>query len=327
MKLPRRQFLHLAAGAAALTILLALADHGAWSQTTRTIRFVVPFPAGGGADLLTRVLAQQIGKIGNVTTVVENRPGAASVLGTETVSRAAPDGNTVLIVANSFIVHPFFKKLNYDPLTSFAPISLLADSPQVIVVNSTSPYHSLADLIDAARAKPGELTNASVGPASTQHIAFELLKLRAKINMIYVPFNGNGPAVNELLGGHVTAVMANYSEVSENIKAGNLRALAVGSRARLDWLPNVQTVAESGYKDYEVNVWYGLLAPANTPKETVDQLSQWSDAAMLAPELQPKWALQGLDPVGKPAADFAAHLRQQQEDYARVIREANIKEE
>ena len=217
----------------------------------------MPFPAGGGADLLTRVLAQQVGATGGVTTVVENRPGAASIVGTEYVSRAAPDGNTVLTAANSFIIHPFFKRLNYDPLTSFAPISWLANSPQVIVVNSASPYHTLGDLIDAARAKPGQLTNASVGPATTQHIAFELLKLRAKINMIYVPFNGNGPAINELLGGHVDTVMANYSEAAENIKAGNLRALAVGSRTRLAWLPDVPTVAESGYEGYEVYVWYG----------------------------------------------------------------------
>jgi len=318
---------HLLAGAAPLSGILALADHEAWSQTSRTIRFVVPFPAGGGADLLTRVLAQQIAKIAGVTTVVENRPGAASVVGTEAVSRAAPDGNTVLIVANSFIIHPFFKTLNYDPLTSFAPISLLANSPQVIVVNSTSPYHMLADLIDAARARPGELTNASVGPASTQHIAFELLKLRAKIDMIYVPFNGNSPALNELLGGHVTTVMANYAEAAENIKAGNLRALAVGSRARLEALPDVPTVAESGYPDYEVNVWYGLLAPAKTPKDVVDQLSQWSRAAMMAPELKPKWVLQGLDPVGTSGADFAAYLRQQHEEYGRVIHEANIQAE
>jgi tripartite-type tricarboxylate transporter receptor subunit TctC len=326
MKLSRRRYLRLTAGAGALTIPLALAANEVWSQA-RTIRFVVPFPPGGGADLLTRVLAQQVGTANGATTVVENRPGAASIVGTEYVSRATPDGNTVLIVANSFIIHPFFKKLNYDPLTSFAPVSLLANSPQVIVVKSTSPYHTLADLIDAARAKPGQLNNASVGPASTQHIAFELLKLRAKIDMIFVPFNGNGPALNELLGGHVDTVMANYAEVAENIKAGNLRALAVGSRTRLKSLPDVPTVAESGYAGYEVNVWYGLLVPAGTPTTVVDQLSQWCDAAMLAPELKPKWALQGLDPVGKPAADFTAFLHQQKEEYARVIREANIKEQ
>lgn len=327
MKFHRRTFLQLAAGAAAPTVLLALSGRNAWSQTARTIKFVVPFPAGGGADLLMRVLAQQVGKLGDVVTVIENRPGAASVVGTEVVSRAVPDGNTVLIVANSFIIHPFFKKLNYDPLTSFAPISLLANSPQVIVVNRASPYHTLAELIEAARAKPGELTNASVGPGSTQHIAFEMLKLRAKVSMTYVPFNGNGPAVNELLGGHVNVVMANYAEVAENIKAGNLRALAVGSAERLESLSDVPTVAESGYPGYEVNVWYGLLAPAKTPKEIVDQLSQWCDSAMLSPELKPKWALQDLDPVGKPAADFANYLRQQHEEYGRVIREAHIEAE
>jgi tripartite-type tricarboxylate transporter receptor subunit TctC len=321
----RREF--MAAGAAGLTVLLAPTDHGARSQTARTIRFVVPFPAGGGADLLVRVLAEQIGRAQGVSTVIENRPGAASVIGTEAVSRAAPDGNTVLIVANSFIIHPNFKKLSYDPLTSFEPICLLANSPQVIVVNSTSPYRTLADLIGAAHAKPGELSHASVGPATTQHIAFELLKLLAKVNMTYVPFNGNGPALNALLGGHVTAAMSNYAEAAENISAGKLRAVAVGSRARIDSLPNVPTVSESGYKDYEVNVWYGLLAPAKTPKQTVDQLSQWCNAAVLTPELKPKWAMQGLDPVGKPAADFASHLRQQYEEYVRVIREANIKGE
>jgi len=175
--------------------------------------------------------------------------------------------------------------------------------------------------------KPGELTNASVGPATTQHIAFELFKLRAKIKMIYVPFNGNGPAINELLGRHVDLVMANYSEAAEYIKGGHLRALAVGSPARLEWLPEVPTIAESGYPGYEVSVWYGLFAPVATPGAVVEQLGQWCSTAMLAPELKPKWALQGLEPVGKPGAVLAAHLRQQQDEYGRVIREANIQAE
>jgi tripartite-type tricarboxylate transporter receptor subunit TctC len=259
--------------------------------------------------------------------VVENRPGAASIVGTEFVSRAAPDGGTVLIAANSFIIHPFFKKLNYDPLTSFAPIAWLATSPQVVVVNAASPFRTLLDLIETAHAKPGELTNASVGPATTQHIAFELFKLRAKIKMIYVPFNGNGPAINELLGRHVDLVMANYAEAAEYIKGGHLRALAVGSPARLEWLPEVPTIAESGYPGYEVSVWYGLFAPVATPAAVVDQLGQWCSTAMLAPELKPRWALQGLEPVGKPGAVLAAHLRQQQDEYGRVIREANIQAE
>jgi len=324
MKLARRQILRFAAGAGSFAVALPSTHRTARSQAGRTIKFVVPFPAGGGGDLLTRVLAEQVAKTAGVTTVVEDRPGAASVVGTEFVSRAPPDGNTVLLVANSIIIHPFFKTLNYDPLTSFEPIALLANSPQVIVVNSASPYHTLGDLIEAARARPGQLTNASIGPATTQHIAFELLKLRAKISMIFVPFNGGGPAINELLGGHVDVVLQNYSEVVPNIQAGNLRALAVTSRSRLDSLPDVPTVAEQGYPDYEANVWYGLLAPAKTPQSVVDQLAQWADAAMLAPELKAKWAFQGLDPVGKPGAYFAAHLREQQAQYGQVIRDAHI---
>jgi tripartite-type tricarboxylate transporter receptor subunit TctC len=326
-QLSRRRLIRLTAAAAGLTLLPSVAERQAFSQAPKTIRFIVPFPPGGGADLLMRVLAEQIGRGAGVATVVENRPGAASIVGTEFVSRAAPDGGTVLIAANSFIIHPFFKKLNYDPLTSFAPIAWLATSPQVIVVNAASPFHTLADLVETARAKPGQLTNASVGPATTQHIAFELFKLRAKIKMIYVPFNGNGPAVNELLGGHVDSVMANYAEAAENIKAGNLRALAVGSPARLEWMPEVPTIAESGYPGYEVSVWYGLFTPTDTPAAVIEQLGQWCSAAMLAPELKPKWALQGLEPVGKPAAELAAHLRKQREEYGRVIREADIQAE
>ena len=326
-QISRRRLIRLSAGTAALTVLPSLDNREARSQAPKTIRFVMPFPPGGGADLLMRVLTEQIGRSAGVTTVVETRPGAASIVGTDYVSRAPPDGGTVLIAANSFIIHPFLKKLNYDPLTSFAPVAWLANSPQVIVVNAASPFHTLADLVEAARAKPGELTNASVGPATTQHIAFELFKLRAKIKMIYVPFNGNGPAVNELLGGHVNAVMANYAEVAEHIKAGSLRALAVGSPAPLEWMPDVPTIAQSGYPGYEVSVWYGLFAPAGTPAPVIDQLGQWCNTAMLAPELKPKWALQGLEPVGKPGAELAAHLRKQQEEYGRVIREADIEAE
>jgi tripartite-type tricarboxylate transporter receptor subunit TctC len=325
--LSRRHLLRLSAGLTALSLALPVAEHEAYAQVPKAIRFIVPFPAGGGADLLVRVLSEQIGRSAGATTVVENRPGAASIVGTEFVSRATPDGGTVLIAANSFIIHPFFKKLNYNPLTSFAPIAWLATSPQVIVVNAASPFRTLADLTETARAKPGELTNASVGPATTQHIAFELFKLRAKIKMIYVPFNGNGPAINELLGRHVDLVMANYSEAAEYIKGGHLRALAVGSPARLEWLPEVPTIAESGYPGYEVSVWYGLFAPVATPAAVVDQLGQWCSTAMLAPELKPRWALQGLEPVGKPGAVLAAHLRQQQDEYGRVIREANIQAE
>jgi tripartite-type tricarboxylate transporter receptor subunit TctC len=314
-------------GLIAAAFAAALSVSTASAQSSRQVRFIVPFPAGGGADLLTRVLAEQVGKAHGVSTLIENRPGAASVIGTEAASRAAPDGNTVAIVANSFIVHPNFKKLTYDPLTSFEPVCLLANSPQVIVVNSASPYRTLTELMDAARAKPGELSHASVGPASAQHIAMEQLKLLAKVNMVFVPFNGNTPALNQLLGNHVGAVMSNYSEAVEHVNGGKLRALATAGKARIEAWPNVPTVAEQGFKDYAVEVWYGLLAPAKTPKDKIAELSKWCSDAMLAPDLKPKWDIQGLSPVGSSADAFAAHLHQQSNDYARVIREANIKGE
>jgi tripartite-type tricarboxylate transporter receptor subunit TctC len=313
--------------ALAATLAAAWPVANAHAQSSRQVRIIVPFPAGGGADLLTRVLAEKWTQANGVSTLVENRPGAASVIGTEAASRAAPDGNTLAIVANSFIIHPNFKKLTYEPLTSFEPVCLLATSPQVIVVNNASPHRTLTALFDEARAKPGALSHASVGPATAQHIAFEQLKLLAKINMVFVPFNGNAPALNSLLGGHVGAVMSNYAEGVEHVNGGKLRALAVGGKTRIESWPNVPTVAEQGFPDYTVEVWYGLIAPAKTPKDKLAELSKWCAEAMRAPDLKPKWDLQGLTAVGSTAEEFGAHLKKQSDDYARVIREANIKGE
>jgi tripartite-type tricarboxylate transporter receptor subunit TctC len=324
----RRQFLHLPAGAAVLVALLGifLFGEGAWSQT-RTIKIVVPFPPGGTADVVARLLADQISRAQGLTVLVENRAGAASVIGTETVSRAAPDGNTVLIPANSFIINAFLKKLSYDPLSSFEPICNLVRSPHVLAVNSASPYQTLADLFVAARAKPGELTLASVGPATAQHIAFEMLKRRANVDMTFIPFAGTAPAVNSLLGGHVTSVLVNYPEVAEQLHAGKLRALVSTLQARTEHLPNVPTVAESGYLDFETDTWIGLFAPAKTPKETVARLANWFTTAMETLEIKTKLVNLGLSQVGICGDDFTAYLRQQNDEYGRAIREANIKGE
>jgi tripartite-type tricarboxylate transporter receptor subunit TctC len=314
-------------GLSAVLIIAAFFVSSASAQNQRQIKFIVPFPAGGGADLLIRVLAEKWGQTYGISAVIEDRPGAASVIGTEAASRAAPDGNTVAIVANSFIIHPNFKKLNYDPLTSFEPVCQLANSPQIISVNAASPYKTLTELLDDARAKPGQISNASVGPASAQHIAMEQLKLLAKVNMVFVPFNGNTPALNQLLGGHVGVVMSNYSEGAEQVNSGKLRALATAGAARLKEWPNVPTVAEQGFPGYVIAVWYGLIVPAGTPKDKIAELSKWCAEAMLAPDLKPKWNLQGLTPVGSTSGEFAAHLRKQSDDYVRVIREARIKGE
>jgi tripartite-type tricarboxylate transporter receptor subunit TctC len=313
--------------AAAGLMLLALSGHGAVSQVARTIRIVVPFPAGGSADDLARLLADQVGRSRGVNLVIENRPGAGTIVATEAVSRAAPDGNTLLIVANSFVINPSLKKLNYDPFVSFAPICHLVSSPLIVAVNSDAPYRSLADLINAAHAKPGELTMASVAPATTQHIAFEMLKRVADMNMIHVPYAGGAPAVTALLGGHVTAVIANYSEVEAHLASGKLRPLATASRQRIQAAPDLPTVAESGYPNYESEVWFSLVAPAKTPAETISQLSGWFAAALETAAVRDKLQLQEMYPVGACGADFAAHLRAQFDTYARVIRDADIKAE
>jgi tripartite-type tricarboxylate transporter receptor subunit TctC len=243
------------------------------------------------------------------------------------VARAAPDGNTLLINANSLVINPLLRKVNYDPLSSYEPICYLVSSPQLIMVNSTSPHGTLNDLIAAARSKPGELSFASVGPATTQHIGIEQFRRLANINVTYVPYTGGAPAVTALLGGHVTAVLGNYSEAVEHLNAGTLRALVSLARERIAPLPNVPSVAELGFKDYEVEVWFGVVAPAKTPKETVAQLATWFKTAMQAPDVKPKLLNLGLYPVGTCGDDFAAYVLKQYDTYGRIIRESNMKAE
>jgi tripartite-type tricarboxylate transporter receptor subunit TctC len=307
--------------------ILAVSSQDAWSQSTRSIKMVVPIGPGSGLDIVARVLAEQIGRTQGLTTVVENRPGAAQSIATEAVARAAPDGKTVLFIANPFVSNPHLRRLNYDPLTSFEPICKLANQPQLIVVNSASPYSTLADLLTAARAKPGALTLASFGPASATHIAFEMLKRVTNVNMMFVPYSSTPPTINALLGEHVTSVIIGYAEAADLLSAGKLRALATGSRTRIEALPDVPTVAESGYKDYEIDLWFGVVTPAKTPKETVSQLAGWFTAAMQAPEVKAKLVAQALYPVGMCGADFGVFIRKQYDEYGRIIGDANLKAE
>jgi tripartite-type tricarboxylate transporter receptor subunit TctC len=332
MKLLRRQFLQLAGanfGLAALALILVMpSGHVAWSQTARTIKIVEPNPPGGPPDILARLLAEQVGRATGLTMVIENRPGAGGIIGTEAVSRAPPNGNTLLITATPLlIISSILRSVNYDPLTSFEPICNLVETPAVIVVNSASPYRTLADLLNAAGAKPGELTLAAIGPGSSYQLGIEMLKRAANVNLTYIPFPGSVPAVTALLGEHVTSVFASYSNVAEQLNTGKLRALATGSQMRIEPLPNVPSVAESGYKDYDVDSSFGVLAPAKTPKETVSQLAAWFTAALQVPEVRAKLVAQGLYPVGMCGVDFANLLRKQYDQYGRVIREANIKAE
>jgi tripartite-type tricarboxylate transporter receptor subunit TctC len=270
-------------------------------------------------------MAEQISRAQGVTIVVENRPGAGNIIGTEAGARAAPDGATLLMNTPEFVINPHLRKVSYDPLNTFVPICYLVRSPQLLVVNGGSPYRTLAEMFDDARAKPGTLTLASAGPASSPHIAFETLKRAANVNMTYVPYPGSGPAVNALLGGHVTSVMATYPNLVGQVRTGKLRALVTPSQKRIDDLPEVPTVAESGFKELDADLWFGVFAPAKTPDVIISQLTGWFTSALKSPEVESKLAVQGLFPVGSCGAAFRDFLRLQYEETGRAIREANIK--
>ncbi|MFL6936353.1 MAG: Bug family tripartite tricarboxylate transporter substrate binding protein [Xanthobacteraceae bacterium] len=312
--------------AAFIWVCLLVLTGSAQPQTT-TVRIVVPYTPGSGPDILSRLMAEQVGRMHGPAILVENRPGGGTLIGTEAAARAAPDGNTLLLVANSFVINAVLKRQSYDPLTSFEPICHLAATPIVLVVNAASPYRTLADLVAAARGKPGELSLASGGPASSLHVAFEVVKRAADVNMTYVPYGGSAPAINALLGGHVTSVFADYPTIVNQLKSGALRALVTASPARTEMLPDVPTLTETGLSKYEAEIFYGLVAPAKTPGETLAQLSGALKGALEAPEMKPKLAQQGLLPVGRCGAEFGAYMRKQVDEYGRVIRESNIKAE
>jgi tripartite-type tricarboxylate transporter receptor subunit TctC len=310
--------------------LLALFAQAAQCQSLpgNALRVVVPFAPGGGADTMARLIGQQVGARSGKAIVVENRPGAGSMIGTELAARAAPDGGTVLVVGNAFIINKILRPtLSYDPFTSFEPICMLVDSPGVLVVNSASDYHTLEQFLQAARAHPGELSYGSVGPASATQLAGEMLKDAAKVDITYAPFGGAAPALTSLLGNHITAAMVLYSEVAPQLKAGTLRALAVTSRERFSALRDVPTIAESGYKDYEMSIWVGVLAPGKTPKDSLAQLSSSFSSALEVPELRSKLIAQELSPGGPCGADFDTFLHKEFDKYSRVIKAANIKME
>jgi tripartite-type tricarboxylate transporter receptor subunit TctC len=309
------------AGAACLGFALTFFSGDLSSQPRRTIRIIVPSTVGGGADLLARLLADQLGRVENIKIVVENRPGASNTIGTEAAARAEPDGSTLLISTPEFVINAHIRKLSYDPLTSFKPICYLARSPQVFVVHPQSPYHTLKDLIDAARAKPGELSFASAGPASGTRFAIEMLRRLANVNTNYIPYQGSTPAVNAVLAGHVTSALASYPNVIGLLKDNQLRALAVTSPVRVSEMPNVPTVAESGFYGYQSDIWFGVVAPAETPEKTLAELEGWFMDAISAPELKPKFAALGLFKTGICGSKFGAFISDEYEKYGLAIRQ------
>ena len=294
MKILRRKCLQLAALGMVLAGIAALTEP-AWPPTGRA-RIIIPFPPGGSADVLARILGQQIGETNNQTMIVENHPGAGASIAYELTARAAPDGNTIVVAANSVVINPILRKTNFDAVTSFEPICNLVASPMIFIVNSASPYKTIGELI-AAAPNPAHSRSQRWARPTAQHIAAEQFKRVTKADMIFVPYAGGAPVVNALLGQQVTAGLVNYSEAVAQINAGKLRALATASSKRIKPLPDVTTVAESGYPGYESEVWLGLLAPAKTPEKAIAQLIAWFTAAIKVPAVEAKLLPLGLYPA------------------------------
>jgi len=300
----------------------------AQSLAGKSVRIIVPYPAGGAGDVITRVLAQQITESGGPAFVVENRPGAGSIIGSDAAARAAPDGLTILLVENPFILGAVLRPTDhYHPIKSFDPICYLADTPMVIAVAGNSEYKTLADFLKAAKTKPGTLSYGSTGPASTAHIAGELLKRAAGIELIYVPFPGTPPVVNAVLGGHVTAVIANYSDLKAQIDSKALRAIAVPAQQRVDPLPDVATLEEQGFRHIEASIWFGFVAPAGTPKDMLAQFERYFTAAIAVPAAKAKLNAVGLYPKVSCGAEFGAFIAAQTADYTNFAKEFDIKGE
>jgi len=314
----------LAAACFAIAALASAADTSQ-AQSGRTIRLIVPASPGASTDFVARLAAEHMSRTQGVTAVVENRPGANGMIGVDSVSRMAPDGNSLLVSANTYLLDDLLRKPNYNPVTSFDPVCFLVQTPAVLVVNSETPYRTLADLINAARAKPGELSLAAVGPGSTLQLGMIEMTRRAGVSMTYVPYPGSAPAVTALVGNHVTAAISGYAVVVEQIKAGKLRALATATLQRIEPQPELPTFAESGFPGLEIDNWFGVVAPVKTPKDTLAQLASWFTAAMQAPESKSRLAVQYLYTGGSCGDAFGEFIRKRHEQYGAAIRDANIK--
>jgi tripartite-type tricarboxylate transporter receptor subunit TctC len=316
-----------AAFAAAAVVLCAFVPDLAAAQSfpSKPVHVIVPFAPGGAFDVLARVVAGHLEQQWHQPVLVETKPGAGSVVGTTVVARANPDGYTLVLVANSLVINAKLRPtLPYDAIKGFEPIALMVNSPQVIAVTPGSSYRTLKDWLDAARAQPGTLTLGTVGPGTTQHIAGEMLQRAAGVKLVYVPFAGGAPAVNAVLGGHVGAVLGNLSEVSAQIAAGKLRPLAVTTRERIDELKQVPTVAESGYPGFEAVVWCGISAPAGTPREVVQRISDGIGQALNDAEVRQRLVVVGFQPAYLGPTDFAAHVADMAQRYSRIIEDAKI---
>ena len=289
------------------------------------IRLIIPFPPGGSNDVVGRLVAKQLSvKLGQ-QVFVDNRGGAGGVLGTEAATQAPADGYTLLIVSIAHAVNPALYRLNYDSLKSFTPISILATGPNVLVVNPTLPVHNVKELVALAKEKPGTIDYASAGVGSFQHLGGELFKLTAGVNLQHVPYKGGGPAMQDVIAGHVKVMFSSLVQTTPFIKSGQLRALGTGGSKRNPVLPDVPTIAEAGVPSYEANNWWGIMAPAGLPNPLVNKLYAATQEALKAPELQEAFAREGAASVTMSTEEFAHYIEGEIAKWGRVVKEGNIK--
>ena len=299
----------------------------AQNYPNRAVRVLVPLSAGGGMDTVARGLGQRLGDVLGQSFVVDNRPGAGSQIALEILAAAAPDGHTLMMISATTIVHPILYKSRFDILRDFTPVSQVSAQGYVLVVHPAVPVKSVAELVQYLRANPGKLNYGSSGIGSPIHMSGELFQIATGTRMIHIPFKGMGAAYNDLVGGHVELSFPTIISSIPHINAGRLRALAVTPAARVPALPDIPTMAEAGVPGVVVLNWYGLIAPARTPKRVIDQLAGETIKAMQAPDMTKRLVAEGSTAVGSSPQQFAAHLRAEHELWSRVIKQAGIRGE
>ena len=303
----------------------------AWAQPypNRPLRIVVPFPPGGGTDIGTRIVAQKLQEAWGQAVIVENKPDAAGTVGTELTAKSAPDGYTFMMgnIGTHAINVSLYKKLAYDPVRDFAPVSMVADLPLLLLVHPSVPANSVKELIALAKSQPGKLNFSSSGAGGSMHVAAELFKSMAGVDMVHIPYKGGAPAVADLLSGQVALSFSTVLETIQHVKAGKVRALAVTNDHRSIALPDLPTIAEAGLPGYQSISWLALFAPAGTPKDIVNKVSAESVRILKLPDVKERLLAQGAEPIGSTPEQLAAILAADIAKYAKVIRESGYKPE
>jgi tripartite-type tricarboxylate transporter receptor subunit TctC len=313
---------------AAALLLGAFHTAAAQNYPNRPIRMVVPFAPGGGSDISGRILADGMSPLLGQTIVVDNRAGAGSTIGTDIVAKSTPDGYTLLLGNISMAFNPaLYKKLPYETLRDFMPITLATEQPNIVVAHPSLPAKTLKEFVALAQASPGKFTFASAGLGSGTHLAMELLLMSTKVKLIHVPYKGTGPSLTAVLSNEVSVFLSTFASALPHVKSGRLRTYGVTTARRSPQLPDVPTIAEAGVPGFDYGTWYGLLAPAKTPRAVIDQLNKAAVGALNSPEVKQRYNSQGMDVIPSTPEEFMARLKAETEKWAKVVREAKIEQQ